>query len=56
MHLVPAVSDVQGAHDFYRDVFGWESHLEWPGEYTELVITEDDRLRSGGCRPPGRGP
>lgn len=44
MHLVLAVSDVQRSHDFYRDVFGWESHLEWPGEYTELVVTDDDRL------------
>lgn len=44
MHIVLAVSDVQRSHDFYRDVFGWESHLEWPGEYTELVITDDDRL------------
>ena len=33
MHLVPAVSDVQRAHDFYRDVFGWVSHLEWPSAY-----------------------
>ena len=44
MHLVLAVSDVQRSHDFYREVFGWESHLEWPGEYTELVVTDEDRL------------
>lgn len=44
MHLVLAVADVDRAYAFYREVFGWESHLEWPGEYTELVVTEDDRL------------
>jgi catechol 2,3-dioxygenase-like lactoylglutathione lyase family enzyme len=42
MHVVLAVSDVQRAYDFY--VFGWESHLEWPGEYTELVLSDDNRL------------
>jgi catechol 2,3-dioxygenase-like lactoylglutathione lyase family enzyme len=44
VHLVLAVTDVDRAYEFYREVFGWESHLEWPGEYTELVVTEDDRL------------
>jgi catechol 2,3-dioxygenase-like lactoylglutathione lyase family enzyme len=44
MHVVLAVADVDRAYAFYRDVFGWESHLEWPGEYTELVLSEDDRL------------
>jgi catechol 2,3-dioxygenase-like lactoylglutathione lyase family enzyme len=44
MHLVLAVSDVDRAYAFYRGVFGWESHLGWPGEYEELVVTEDDRL------------
>jgi lactoylglutathione lyase len=44
MHLVLAVAAVDRAYEFYREVFGWESHLEWPGEYTELVVTEDDRL------------
>lgn len=44
MHLVFAVSDVDRAYQFYRGVFGWTSHLEWPGEYTELVVTEEDRL------------
>jgi catechol 2,3-dioxygenase-like lactoylglutathione lyase family enzyme len=44
MHLVLAVADVDRAYEFYREVFGWESHLEWPGEYTELVVTEGDRL------------
>jgi catechol 2,3-dioxygenase-like lactoylglutathione lyase family enzyme len=44
MHLVLAVSDVARAHDFYRGVFGWTSHLEWPDEYTELVVSDDDRL------------
>jgi catechol 2,3-dioxygenase-like lactoylglutathione lyase family enzyme len=44
MHLVFAVSDVDRAYDFYRGVFGWTSHIEWPGEYTELVVSEDDRL------------
>src|ERR1043166_69382 len=44
MHLVLAVSDVDRAYAFYRGVFGWESHIGWPGEYEELVVTEDDRL------------
>ena len=45
MHLVLAVSDVDRAYAFYRGVFGWESqHLGWPGEYEELVVTEEDRL------------
>jgi predicted enzyme related to lactoylglutathione lyase len=44
MHLVFAVSDVDRAYDFYRDVFGWTSHIEWPGEYTELIVSEEDRL------------
>jgi len=44
MHLVLAVSDVERAYDFYRGVFGWTSHIEWPGEYTELVVSDEDRL------------
>jgi lactoylglutathione lyase len=44
MHLVLAVSDVDRAYAFYRGVFGWESHLGWPGEYEELVVSEEDRL------------
>jgi len=44
MHVVLAVADVDRAFAFYHDVFGWESHLEWPGEYTELVLSEGDRL------------
>jgi catechol 2,3-dioxygenase-like lactoylglutathione lyase family enzyme len=44
MHLVLAVADVDRAHAFYREVFGWTSHLEWPGEYTELVVSDEDRL------------
>jgi uncharacterized protein len=44
VHLVLAVADVERSHGFYREVFGWESHLEWPGEYTELVISDEDRL------------
>ena len=44
MHLLFAVSDVDRAYAFYRGVFGWASHLEWPGEYTELVVTDEDRL------------
>jgi catechol 2,3-dioxygenase-like lactoylglutathione lyase family enzyme len=44
MHLVLAVSDVDRAYAFYRGIFGWESHLGWPGEYEELVVTEEDRL------------
>jgi predicted enzyme related to lactoylglutathione lyase len=44
MHLVLAVSDVDRAYDFYREVFGWTSHLEWPQEYTELVVSDEDRL------------
>ena len=44
MHVVLAVSDVDRSYAFYRQVFGWESHLEWPGEYTELVLSAEDRL------------
>jgi uncharacterized protein len=44
VHLVLAVSDVSRAYDFYREVFGWTSHLEWPDEYTELVVSDEDRL------------
>jgi predicted enzyme related to lactoylglutathione lyase len=44
MHLVLAVSDVDRAYAFYREVFGWTSHLGWPGEYEELVISDEDRL------------
>src|ERR1051325_6439418 len=50
MHLVLAVSDVDRAYAFYRGVFGWESHIGWPGEYEEVLVTEDDRL--GPSRPP----
>ena len=44
MHLVLAVSDVDRAYAFYRDVFGWTSHLDWPGGYEELVVSDEDRL------------
>jgi catechol 2,3-dioxygenase-like lactoylglutathione lyase family enzyme len=44
MHLVLAVSDVDRAYAFYREVFGWTSHLGWPGEYEELVVSDEDRL------------
>lgn len=44
MHVVLAVEDVDRAYDFYRAAFGWESHLEWPGEYVELVLPDNDRL------------
>jgi catechol 2,3-dioxygenase-like lactoylglutathione lyase family enzyme len=44
MHLVLAVSDVDRSYDFYRSVFGWTSHLEWPGEYVELELSENDWL------------
>lgn len=60
MHLVLAVSDVDRAYAFYREVFGWESHIEWPGEYTELVVTDDDRLglyrRDGWAQSAGAEP
>ena len=60
MHVVLAVSDVDRAYAFYREVFGWESHLEWPGEYTELVLSEDDRLglyrRDGWAESAGAQP
>src|SRR5436190_24343484 len=44
MHVVLAVADVDRAYDFYRGVFGWTSHIDWPGEYTELVVSDEDRL------------
>jgi catechol 2,3-dioxygenase-like lactoylglutathione lyase family enzyme len=60
MHVVLAVTDVDRAYAFYREVFGWESHLEWPGEYTELVLSDDDRLglyrRDGWARSAGAEP
>ena len=60
MHLVLAVADVDRAYGFYREVFGWESHLEWPGEYTELVVSGDDRLglyrRDGWAKSAGAEP
>jgi catechol 2,3-dioxygenase-like lactoylglutathione lyase family enzyme len=60
MHVVLAVSDVERAYAFYREVFGWESHLEWPGEYTELVLSRDDRLglyrRDGWAESAGAQP
>ena len=60
MHLVFAVSDVDRAYDFYREAFGWTSHLEWPGEYTELVVYDEDRLglyrREGYAQTTGAEP
>lgn len=44
MHVVLAVSDVDRAYRFYRDAFGWTSHLEWPGSYVELELPNDDWL------------
>jgi predicted enzyme related to lactoylglutathione lyase len=60
MHVVLAVSDVERAYAFYREIFDWESHLEWAGEYTELVLSEDDRLglyrRDGWAESAGAQP
>jgi catechol 2,3-dioxygenase-like lactoylglutathione lyase family enzyme len=60
MHVVLAVTDVERAYAFYREVFGWESHLEWPGEYTELMLSEEDRLglyrRDGWAESAGAEP
>ena len=44
MHVVLAVDDTERAKSFYRTAFGWEPHLEWPGEYAELVLSDVDRL------------
>ena len=44
MHLVLAVSDVERAKQFYGDAFGWKPHLEWPGEYAELELPDNDWL------------
>ena len=44
MHLVLAVEDVDRAYDFYRSAFGWEHHLQWPGEYVELALPDGDWL------------
>ncbi len=55
-----AVSDVDRSYAFYREVFGWESHLEWAGEYTELVVSGEDRLglyrRDGWAESAGAEP
>jgi catechol 2,3-dioxygenase-like lactoylglutathione lyase family enzyme len=60
VHLVLAVSDVDRAYSFYRGVFGWESHLEWPGEYHELIVSGVDRLglyrRDGWSKSAGAEP
>jgi catechol 2,3-dioxygenase-like lactoylglutathione lyase family enzyme len=44
MHMVFAVDDVERSKRFYREVFGWEPHLEWPDEYAELVLPDGDWL------------
>lgn len=44
MHLVLSVSDVDRAKQFYDDAFGWQPHLEWPGEYAELELPDNDWL------------
>lgn len=44
MHVVLAVEDVDRAYAFYRRAFGWESHLQWPGEYVELELPDNDWL------------
>jgi catechol 2,3-dioxygenase-like lactoylglutathione lyase family enzyme len=44
MHLVLSVSDVDRAKEFYGEAFGWEPHLEWPGEYAELQLPDNDWL------------
>ena len=60
MHVVLAVADVDRAYAFYREVFGWESHLEWRGEYPELVLSDSDRLglyrRDGWAETAGAEP
>lgn len=42
MHLVLSVSDVDRAKRFYGEAFGWRPHLEWPGEYAELGLPDND--------------
>ena len=44
MHLVLSVTDVDRAKEFYCDAFGWQPHLEWPGEYAELQLPDNDWL------------
>ena len=60
MHVVLAVEDVDRAYAFYRAAFGWESHLEWPGEYVELELPDDDWLglyrRAGYAESAGAQP
>jgi len=60
MHLVLAVADVDRAYDFYRSAFGWEHHLQWPGEYVELELPEGDWLglyhREGYAETAGADP
>jgi catechol 2,3-dioxygenase-like lactoylglutathione lyase family enzyme len=60
MHVVLAVENVERAYDFYRQAFGWESHLQWPGEYVELELPDNDWLglyrRDGYARTAGAEP
>jgi catechol 2,3-dioxygenase-like lactoylglutathione lyase family enzyme len=60
MHVVFAVSDVERSKRFYAEVFGWEPHLEWAGEYAELVLEGPDRLglyrRDGWAETAGAEP
>jgi uncharacterized protein len=44
VHLVLAVSDVDRAKRFYGEAFGWKPHLEWPGDYVELELPDQDWL------------
>jgi predicted enzyme related to lactoylglutathione lyase len=44
MHLVLSVSDVDRAKAFYGEAFGWQPHLESPGEYAELQLPDNDWL------------
>jgi catechol 2,3-dioxygenase-like lactoylglutathione lyase family enzyme len=44
VHVVFAVADVARAEEFYASAFGWTRSLAWPDTYTELALSDNDRL------------
>jgi catechol 2,3-dioxygenase-like lactoylglutathione lyase family enzyme len=44
VYVVLAVDDVARAEEFYGSAFGWRRSLAWPDTYTELALSDVDRL------------